>query len=817
MRFVKFLVVSAIAISVIYAFSNRLVISNVPIPPLGKFLDPNHGFWQNAEVDSFPYHTNLELQGLKNEVIVKYDKNGVPHIFANNNHDLYMTQGYIIAQHRLWQMEFQTHAAAGRVSEIIGKNGLSFDRLQRRKGMVKGAKATYEAMRKEPEINEYLDAYAAGVNQYISSLPYANLPIEYKLLGYEPEEWTPVKSALILEYMIDNLTGYDDDLENTNAVRLFGKEMFDFLFPERLPGVDPVIPTNIGQPWDFEVVKTERPVSSVSEDNIQTALPKPDPDNGSNNWAIAGSKTASGNAILANDTHLGLNLPSLWIMLQLQSPDVNVYGYTFTGAAGITIGFNDSIAWGFTNAPRDHRDWYKIQFKDENGYQYWHDGQWKDTYKEIEKIELRGQEPFYDTITYTHHGPIVYDKSFGDMDSRKNYALRWIGHEPSMVQKALLRLNSADNYQDYLSAIEYWDAPPQNIVFASVSGDIALRVQGNFTAKWKEQGKFLMDGSDPKNDWQALIPKDQNPYQYNPERGFVSSANQHSVDSLYPYWVYDASYEYYRNRTINKLLSEMDSVTVKDIMEMHHNSYSMLPQETLPLMLDSLDLSSLTEQQKEVVNELRQWDYNYLVQAKAPSYFQAWWRQFNLALWDEFDHDSLALDAPGEYTTTYIMKNYPDHEFVDVDSTQKKETLTELINYSFRQALATLEQWKEERKMDYTWGNYKGTFIRHLADLGGSLAGFSHYNVQVNGVADAINSTKRNHGPSQRLIVEMSSPPRAWGIYPGGQSGNPGSIWYDNLIDLWRDGKYIPLLFMPDKEADSDKILFTQTFKPAEK
>lgn len=816
MRLFKFLLVAGLTTLLFFALNNRLVVQGVPVPPLGKFLDPNHGFWQNAESDSTAYLSEVSLEGLKDVVDVKYDNTGVPHISATNNHDLYLAQGYIIAQHRLWQMEFQTHAAAGRVSEIIGKNGVNFDRLQRRKGMVKGAKATYNAMQEDKELRAYIDAYASGVNQYISSLSYADLPIEYKLLGYEPEAWTPLKSALILEYMVDNLTGYDDDLENTNAVRLFGKETFDFLFPERLPGIVPVVPTDPDQPWDFEAIKVAAPDSLMHKDLIQNTFPKPDPDNGSNNWVVSGSKTASGNAILANDTHLGLNLPSLWMMLQLTSPDVNVYGFTFTGALGITIGFNDSIAWGFTNAPRDHRDWYKIKLKDQSATKYRYDGAWENTRKIIEEIKVRGEAPLFDTITYTHHGPIVYDKNFGDEDSLKNYALRWIGHNASMVQKALMKLNRSKNYQDYLEAVKYWDAPPQNIAFASVTGDIALRIQGNFTAKWKGQGKFLMDGSIPENDWQATVPKDQNPYQYNPQRGFVSSANQHSVDSLYPYWVYNAANEYYRNRSINRLLSVMDSITVKDMMEMQNDSYSIVPEEVLPLLLDSLSVNNLSASEEQVIEALKAWDYNYLAHEKAPTYFQSWWTLFLKTLWDEFDIKHVALEAPDQFTTTFIIKNYPEHQFIDVDSTNKEETLTDLINYTFRASLASLEQWERLEGKNYTWGNYKGTYIRHLADLGGSLAGFSSYDVQVNGVADAINSTKQNHGPSERLIVEMSSPPQAWGIYPGGQSGNPGSPWYDNMIDLWRAGEYLPLLFMTPKNNHQDKIIFDQQLKPLE-
>ena len=812
MRFIKFILISSITLFIIYAFNNRLIIGGIPIPPLGKFLDPNHGFWQNAEAEGLPFNGQVRLTGLQDSVVIKYDSIGIPHIFATNEHDLYMAQGFVIAQLRLWQMEFQTHAAAGRVSEIIGTNGLEFDRMQRRKGMMMGAKATYDAMQGDKRVSAILDAYASGVNQYINALSYKDYPIEYKLLGYAPEPWQPLKSALILEYMINNLTGYDSDLENTNTVNLFGKETFDFLFPEQLPGLDPVVPTDNNNPWGFDPIKVEEGIYSAFE-TTKNSLPKPDPDNGSNNWAVAGSKTVSGHPILANDTHLGLNLPSLWIMLQLHSPDVNVLGFTFTGAAGITIGLNDSIAWGFTNAPRDHRDWYSIRFKDDSANEYWYNGAWKRTDKKVEEITVRNEDVFYDTIIYTHHGPVVYDANFGDKDKRKNYALRWIGHRASMVQRALLNLNQAQNYDQYIKAIDDWDAPPQNIVFASVNGDIALRVQGQFTAKWREQGKFLMDGSDPKHEWQAEIPKSQNPFQHNPDRGFVSSANQHSVDSLYPYWVYESSYEYYRNRIINRLLTEMDSVTVEDMMQLHQNSYSILPEEVLPLLLDSLSREDLTEEEQEAVSSLSNWDYNYLAKEKAPAYFQAWWETLNDLLWDEFDHKDVALKRPNEFTTTYILKNFPSYEFIDIDSTVKKETLSMLINMSFRQAMIDLNDWQKTNSLPYSWGNYKGTYVRHLADLGGSLAGFSRYNIQVDGVADAINSTKRNHGPSERFIVEMSSPPQAWGVYPGGQSGNPGSRWYDNMIDEWRDGKYLPLLFMSDKDQAPGQIIFTQTLK----
>ncbi|UII23865.1 penicillin acylase family protein [Fulvivirga ligni] len=816
MKIFKFLLLSVITVALVYALNNQWSIKGSRIPPLGKFLDPAQGFWQNADKDSLGYLTNIDLPGLKDSVTVTYDKNAVPHIYATNNHDLYMAQGYIVAQHRLWQMEFQTHAAAGRVSEIIGPNGLDFDRTQRRKGMVYGAEATYETMKNDPKVNEIVNAYADGVNAYINSLSYKDLPIEYKLLGYEPEEWKPIKSALILEYMIDALTGRDEDFENSNALQLFGKEDYNFLFPENLPGIVPVIPSGSDNPWNFTVMDVDTPAVDLPEDLIQNILPKPDADNGSNNWAVSGKKTASGKPILCNDTHLGLNLPSLWFMIQLHSPEVNVYGFTMTGAAGVTIGFNDNIAWGFTNAPRDHRDWYKIEFKDGQANQYRYNNKWMDTKKRIEAIKIKGADTYYDTVIYTKQGPVVYDKSFGDYNQRKNYALRWIGHDQSQVQTALLALNRAKNHDEYVEAVQNWDAPPQNIVFAATNGDIALKVQGQYVAKWKEQGKFIMDGNNPLHEWQKEIPKTQNPYQYNPEREFVSSANQNSVDSLYPYWVYYANYEHYRNRIINRELSKMENITPKDMMNLQVNSFSILPEEVLPLFLDSMQIKDLDKSEMKVLQTLQDWDYNYTVENFAPTYFQAWWYEFTSLLWDEFKEANVALQAPNDFTTTYIIKNFPDYKFIDVVSTDEKESLTQLINTSFQMSLERLAAWKETNKMEMTWGNYKGTFVKHLADLNGSLAGFSTYNIQVNGVADAINSTKRNHGPSQRFIVEMTSPPQAYVVYPGGQSGNPGSPLYDNMIPLWRDGEYLPVVFTTEGSNQEDSMIYTQKLNPAQ-
>ncbi len=807
MKIFKFLLSFGLTVVLFYFMHNRLDIDGNKTPAPGKFLSPFNGFWANSNNLDIPFSSELNIEGLQEPVNVYYDKNLIPHIYANNMYDLYMAQGFVVAQLRLWQLEFQTHAAAGRLSEIVGPATIPLDRAQRRKGLPIAAQKAYEAVKADKEVNEYTDAYAKGVNAYIQQLSRADLPLEYKILNYEPEEWTPYKSALILAYMIENLTGRDRDIENTLSLNHFGREDFDIMFPDFPKGIDPTIPSDSS--WSFTpsavIPPTKIPYPTA---DIQNFLDKPDPDNGSNNWAIAPSKSSSGNAILANDTHLNLSMPSLWVMMHLHAPGLNVYGYTFTGAPGITIGFNENIAWGFTNAPRDTRDWYNIKFKDSTRTSYWYNNTWKDSEIKVEHIRVRGAEDVMDTVVHTTHGPVVYEKGFLGNNLQHNLALRWTGHETSNTLKALVELNRATSLEDYQSAIQYWDSPPQNIVFASTDGDIALTVQGKYPLKWTEQGKFIMDGSDPAMEWQGYIPKKHSAAQVNPDRGFVSSANQHSVDATYPYYFYQGSLEYFRNRRINSILQSKDKFTLSEMKDMQSDALSIKAQEILPLMLASVPASA---NGKEVLNALQSWDYVYRAENKTAVYFDMWWRTLYTMVWDEFQNLDYKAQWPNAYNTIQILKTNPDYKYLDIQSTTEVEKTTDLIQKSFMIVLEEVEKWENEQPLEeQNWGFYKNTTIRHLM----RLPAFSEYAPTISGHADAINSTKGSHGPSQRLIVEMSSPPKAYGILPGGQSGNPGSYYYSNMLPDYIQGNFIALSIEADASKSRANAVFSQTLKP---
>ncbi|MBD0332957.1 MAG: penicillin acylase family protein, partial [Chitinophagaceae bacterium] len=536
MRIVPFIISTSITLFLIFGLDNKWG----PIPPLGKFLSPQHGFWQSAEPADEDFNENLTFRNLKGKVNVYLDERLVPHVFAQYDEDAFFVQGYIHAKFRLWQMEFQTMAAAGRISEILGNDirFIHFDREQRRLGMVYGAENALKEMEKDLQTKSAADAYTAGVNAYINSLTEDKLPVEYKLLDYKPELWSNLKTALFLKQMTKTLAGYETDLEFTNAKSAFSTEEIKELFPQMHDSLVPIIPkgTVFSKPGIT-------PVKPASADSLyfkhDTTLHvkeynKPSKINGSNNWAVSGQKTKSGAPILCNDPHLGLTLPSIWFEMQIATPTMNVYGATFPGSPSVIIGFNDSIAFGFTNAQRDVKDYYSIRFKDASKQYYWFNGSWRPTHLRIEQIKVRGGATVYDTIAYTVFGPVMYDESFtNDYVGNKAIAVRWTAHDPSNELLMWLKLNQAKNYEDYVEAIRTFVAPGQNMLFASTAGDIALWQQAKFPARWEGQGLYLMPGDDTSYMWQGFIPQQENPYIINPASGFIQSANQRPVDSTY--------------------------------------------------------------------------------------------------------------------------------------------------------------------------------------------------------------------------------------------------------------------------------------------
>jgi penicillin amidase len=807
MNVVRFFISLVITLALIYLLDHGWKIGSAPVPPLGRFLDPYHGFWQNIESKNKKTENELSVSGLKAPVKVIFDSLGIPHIFASNDEDLYFAQGYITATHRLWQMEFQTHAAAGRVSEILsGEAILNYDRTQRRLGMVYGAKHALQFMEEDSTMRKVIGSYSAGINAYINSLDYKTLPFEYKLLDYEPEQWAPIKCALFLKNMEQTLNIGDKDMEMTNALKLFGKAYVDVLYPDDEGVGDPIVENPGG--WNFKPLTLDTlplvvPPEYIPQEPVRVRKRViADPTVGSNNWAVSGSKTVTHSPILCNDPHLRLSLPSLWYVIQLNAPGVNVMGASLPGSPFVVSGFNDSIAWGITNAQRDLVDWFKITYENERKEKYLLDGKWVNTEKVVEEFKIKGAPSFYDTVTYTRWGPVTYDKNFEGKDNLNDYAFRWIAHDKSEEVLALYKLNRAKNHAEYIDAISHFFSPAQNFVFASVAGDIAIKVQGKFPVRRPNEGKFVLDGSKTSSGWQAFIPNDQNIAQKNPARGFVSSANQYPADKTYPYYITSTSYEAYRNRRINQVLASSDSLSVEDMMKLQGDNYNLKAAESLPYFLSQLDSSKLNTAESAAWKILKAWNYFNDAQLEAPSYYEAWWDNLMPLLWDEMKNEEVMLKRPTAYQTIKLLKEQPALSLFDIQETDSTEDAGDVIRKAFADAILDIEKWKASHSDTVRWADYKDSYIGHLLPPMKALS----IKVKTGGNHDIVNAHSQTNGPSWRMIVSLEKTGvKAWAAYPGGQSGNPGSKFYSNLLDRWTKVQYYPLLFIRKTEADQQR------------
>lgn len=761
------------------------------LPPLGAFFDPQAGFWANAEI-SEPQSETLILTGLENGARIYFDERRVPHIFADNEYDLYFAQGYITARDRLFQMEIQTYDAAGRLSELLGKATLERDLHMRRLGMVYGAEQALAEIQNDPQIYSVISAYSDGVNAYIQSLKKKDYPLEYKILGIAPEKWEPIKTAFLLKNMTYSLAGYNNDLPLSNTAAFLGLDFLQTFFSGATDSPNTIIPPS--KKWDFEADTPSAPEEYFTPSISSHLQPfAPNPANGSNNWAVSGAKTANGYPILSNDPHLGMTLPPIWYEIQLSAPEVNTYGVSLPGSPVVIIGFNEQAAWGVTNVGADVMDWYEVKFRDHTNTEYWHDGQWKPVFTRIEEIKIRGGESVYDTLIFTHHGPVHALKAGEDAEP-VYHALRWIAHEPSNDLRTFYELNRAGNYDEYVQALSHHTAPAQNFVYADIHGDIALWVNGKFPNKWKFQGRTISDGTDARYDWQGWIPHEQNPWVKNPPRGFVSSANQQPAGVDYPHYLGEDFATEERGRRINERLEAMANITPEDMRLLLLDTYSFIGKDYLEILLPLIHPDSLNETEKQVLEHVANWDFMNRGDEIAPSLMREWRTTFTQDIMlDESRAAKAPIRWPPRDRLIDVIKNQPDFKyFDDINTPDIREDINFIALKSFRRMVANMQTRYGALGENWKWKYYNNTDLEHLA----YIPGLGLYNLETDGSGESVNAISGSHGPSWRMVVELGPEVKGWGVYPGGASGNPGSSNFISGVEPWVKGELFELNFM---------------------
>ena len=776
----------------LYLFLNgNLQLTKDPLPPLGKFLNPFYGVW-TSDSRSESQQSTIVLKGIKDRIEIYYDDMHVPHIFAQNLEDALFAQGYVEAQNRLFQMEFLARAAAGELSSIFGEKTLKIDLERRRMGMKYAAENAVKGWKKQPDYYK-ISSYIDGINAYISSIDAKDYPIEYKLFDIRPETWTPLKSALIFKQMSLTLAGRNDDIQNTNLLYYLGKTDYDYLYPEHQQTENAVIPTE--HPYVFDTIAGIRQDTSAyyKKPVLKTNFTRREKGIGSNSWGLAGRKTQSGNPIFCNDPHLSLGLPSIWIEEHIQTPEFNAYGVSFPGFPGIMIGFNENMAWGETNVGQDVEDLFVMDWVDKNRIRYRMDGKEYKASDRIETIRIKGKKDYIDTVKYTILGPVYYTSD----DFKTDLAMRWICHdEPDTDEfNVFIKAMSCKNTDEYLENIHHYISPAQNFGFADKKGNIGLRVNGRFPAKFDQDGRFVEYASQ-KNNWQAWIPQNQIPQSINPERGFIASANQVSTDKTYPYY-YTGRFERYRNKTINSKLENTEHATVEDMKAMQFDTYSSKAYDFIQMLQNIVTLQDINAKFSDTYDKLLKWDCHYKASYEIPVLFELFSDALEENTWDEISKlkETADVNYPEDWRLLELINSDPDNKYFDIRNTSHKENAKDIVIVSINQALDKFLTSKNKGE-NMTWGAYKPLNFFHMT----RIPALSELDVHADGCVDAINAVGVSFGPSWRMIISLDDKVHGIGVYPGGQSGNPTSKYYKNKLEAWLKGQYYPLHIHRSKE-----------------
>ncbi|MFZ1703162.1 MAG: penicillin acylase family protein [Saprospiraceae bacterium] len=789
--------------AVLFLNGNVNVAKN-PLPPILKFLDPFKGVW-NHNVTTDVNKSTLTLP-LTSEANMYYDHRWVPHIFAENIEDILFMQGFVEAQNRLFQMEFLAKAAAGELSSILGEVTVEYDLDKRRRGMTYAAENAVAAWEKMPNF-ALAERYIAGVNAYISELKPEDFPMEYKLFNIKPEPWTMLKSALVFKEMSLTLCGRNQDIPYTNAKNSLDDSTFSSWFPEYEAVENPVVPDHISFDFDSLFTKKQSPSAFINHVIEKSFYEARQPGIGSNQWTIGKNKSASGANIFSNDPHLSLGLPSIWFEQHLVTPTFNAYGVSFPGFPGIMIGFNEHIAWGETNVGQDVEDLFVIQWVDASKKDYVLDNQKIKTKHRVEKIWVKGRKvPLMDTVLYTYFGP-VYKTS---IDGKSDLALRWLAHDAPSKEEYMAFVDGmqAKDYDSYAKATEVFMTPAQNFGFSSVKGEMAIRVNGLLPAKFDQDGRFVEYGNKVENDWQGFIPRHQNPQVLNPPENFVASANQRSTTKNYPYY-YTGNFENYRNRLINDKLIHSEKMTVDDMKGMQNNAFSIKAKEFISLLPDQC--KNITgKSQTQWYLKLQQWNAHYKKEAIEPVFFEIYMDHLRKETYDELYtlQEKMAMAIPKDWVLFKMLSLFPNDYLFNIKQTSTIETAENVQIIAFMKTVNNMDSMLQINPALH-WGNYKPLHIQHLT----RIPGLSSLNLEANGCPDAINAKGNSFGPSWRMIVHQTNPIEAYGVYPGGQSGNPFSPFYKNMIEDWIEGKYHLLNHHNNQEVFKKEAVCTFHFQ----
>ncbi len=812
------------------------------LPPLGRFLDPTRGFWTVASGAELPDSAAAVIPGLAGQVRVFYDERSVPHIFAESESDAARALGYVVARDRLFQLEIQTRATAGTLTELVGSVALRADRSTRRLGLAWSAERNFAELDSAAQVRRMLEAFAEGVNVRIDALEPEDLPLEYHLLGTEPTPWLPQHSFYLLKRMGWTLAYRNLERQRRRARALVGSEAADALFPVNSPIQEPVQANGHAAPrFDYAVLPPPGEPDPVAAREMQlfnlafgeitshrnewtvgsmlrTALPPYRPTSqwgeevvvGSNNWAVMPLKTEGRHAILAGDPHLNLTLPSIWYEAHLLVPgELDAYGVTIPGFPGITIGFNRNVAWSFTNSGADVMDFYTETLDDPvQPERYLLDNDWRPLAKRVEEYRDRsGTVIAVDTVYHTHRGPVL-------MENGDALSLRWTVLEKQGEMSAFSGIAKANTVDEWLAAMESYVAPAQNGIVADRNGSIAIRASGWFPIQPGDgRGDKIRDGSQSANDWQGYWPVGKYPFSLDPGQGYLASANQQPIDPRVDGTYLGADWPSpWRAMQINRLLREGSHLTPADLQRFQTDPGSARADLFVAEFIGAAERLLAAGRGDTLLEDaarlLQEWDRRYTRDNTRAILFELAMNELTWRTWDELREPQNAPAPPQrqvQYPASQVLASLlPDSSSAWWDDRRTPRVVEDrdaILGLSLQNGLMIARQrYGDEDEGGWRWDRVRHANIYHL--LG--LPSLSALELPIQGGPSTINPSSGNgtHGASWRMVVELGPQVRGWSIYPGGQSGNPVSLRYDDRIEEWMNGALDEVLF----PASSDQL-----------
>jgi penicillin G amidase len=730
-------------------------------------------------------------------VEIERDKFGIPHVYAETDHDLFVGFGYAMAQDRLFQLDWLRRKGAGRLAEILGKDGLEHDVLARTIGLNRIARAEWERL--PAETQQLLRAFSEGINAVIAESR-ENLPVEFDLLDYRPEPWQPVDCLLIENEFRWYLTGRFPVIAIPELAR-------------RHLGDGPLYGAFLTAEADSESILWPGDYSAkgTNVEPVGAAVGEPDSALGSNNWVVSGTRTASGKPAVASDPHIAFEAVSCWYEVHLQGETFDVAGCAYVGMPAMLIGRNRRMTWGITNNICSQRDLYQEKTSPDHPGCFLNDGQWQPSCELTELIHVRGFGPISKRIVFSQNGPIVDEVLPPPANETGPVSLKWLGAYQGGWLTSLLGINRAGDCGSFRAALRLWHVPTFSVVFAVVDGDIGYQTTGRIPFR-KKRERGYRPGWDAEHQWEGLIPFEGMPGVENPSRRFVATANNRVADNDFPYPLAGTWASGHRARRIRELIEPQMSFDRSGHRDLQQDAVSLRAVNALPALCAVLEADP-HENIQPVIRFLKNWngdcDPNLVAPALFNVFFVDWCKQVAAA---RFPENAVPFLIGGiEGLAAELLQRDPAGWF-EVGIEQSNQSRENQIRQTFRGTIARLAAQFGDDSSKWTWGRLHRLDLKHVLAFRGDLGELLNQGgAGVRGDATTVCNTGRGPnfeaatGAGYRMICDLGdSPACLWAVDCQSQSGHPGSPHYRNQFEEWLAGEYH---FLPLDRAEASRIV----------